>query len=88
MSRLKFKPQRPERNINTAFPFQVAFRVPASTAGVPSAEMNSYCATHLLPYRTRRDMRRHLRYCFSTSADADSFASVFGGERITVRNHN
>ena len=85
MSRLKFKPQRPERNVSAGFRHQLAFRAPLGAANVPSAEMSSYCAKHLLRYRTRSDMRRYLRYCFSNSADAENFAGVFGGERIAIK---
>jgi hypothetical protein len=84
MSPLKLRPHA-QRNINSGFPHQVAFRAPLGAAGGPFADMDAYCAQHLVHYRTRRDIRRHLRYCFSNSLDADSFASVFGGDRITIR---
>ena len=78
-----FKPPKAMRDVNLAFPFQVAFR---THRGEHTSLMVEYCRQRSLEHRTRRDMRGLLRYCFARVGDAAGFATAFGGEQITVAN--
>ena len=69
------------RSVNFAFPHQVV--VCEANQSVIEL-MDNYCSARFLSFRTRRDMRGQLRYCFATSTLADEFWDQFGGDRIEV----
>jgi hypothetical protein len=79
--KFRFKSQSRKGNLNVCFPHQVAFK---KAEPLLVGLMDSYCSARSVPHGIRRDMRGHLRYCFMISCHADTFAEVFGGDRIDV----